>query len=121
MAFVVPQFPLNINVWRAGNATSNPPDVTTTGNLSPGKRVTTASNIGEVPPPAMLSELLFPKQVDIRGANQGAGSDTLEIPAASGRYYSCLQTEEVGLGFANHHRIAFVQQAPTSFSPILLA
>jgi hypothetical protein len=109
MAFRLPTFNVAVNIWRFGNATTNPPDVVTTGNLAIGRRVGvllayTSTSVTE-PGGAWL---LLPANTDIRDNKAPAGADTCEVPAGTGRFYSVVWVEDLGLGFFNEHRFAEV-------------
>jgi hypothetical protein len=112
MAFVVPQMPLAVNIWRTRTAGGayGAPDVVTVGNLSPGKRVfatlllqTAGGNNNPLP-----VELLLPKGTDIRARWNNTLPDTCEVPAGSLRFYDVLWVDDVGKGFANEYRIALI-------------
>jgi hypothetical protein len=117
-AYRVPTFPLSVNVWRNGNPVANPPDVVTVGNLSPGRRVMVAAGTLPLNPATtcpLYVEVLLPRLTDVRGVNTVAGPDTVEVPAGSLRYYTVLQVDDIGKGFANEHRFAVLaQQSPWS-------
>jgi hypothetical protein len=116
MPYVIPSFPLLVNVWRHGSGPPAVPALITSGNLTTGRRVTTGpfhtlgSGID-----AMFRWLLLPAGADVRGQWTASGADVVECPAGSGRLYSVLDSEEVGYGFSNWHRIA--QLVPISPFP----
>ncbi len=115
MAYILPHFNLFVNVWRNGNATSNPPDGVYPCNLTPGKRFTAAeTDTGVVPQWITGTYILLPPFVDIRGVPDTAGAaDTAEVPAGSGRFYQVYLVEDIGKGFLNEHRFAsIVQRGP---------
>ena len=112
MSFRVPAMPLAVNIWRVGNNVANPPDVVTVCNLSPGKRTMTAFASlegGNFSQPTLLMQALLPKGTDVRPAAGTPGSDQgdiLEIPAATGRFYTAVGVDDVGRGFSNEYRLA---------------
>lgn len=56
-----------------------------------------------------VTVILFPKSTDIRGLRNVSGfSDGIEAPSGSGHYYSVIDWETRGLGYANEHRAAMV-------------
>lgn len=121
MAYVLPQFPLTVNIWRNGNATSNPPDVVTTCNLSPGRRTMVAglqAVAGLAAGPVLFMEILLPNLADIRGWNDAGGKDTVEVPAGTGRFYECWFVDDIAKGFANVHRFAILVQLTPWPSPV---
>jgi len=105
----LPTFNLEVRIWRSGNPTTNPPDVTTICNLALGKRTglgvantdTNASNIGGM-------WLLLPKGTDIRDLKDATGPDVVEVPGGTGRFYDVCWVDDAGLGFANEHRFAVI-------------
>jgi len=122
MAFSLPAFPLMANIWRNGNATSNPPDVVSPCNLAYGKRVMTQYwDWGEGPPPvdsAVFSCLLLPPLTDIRDGFNPSAQDTVEVPQGSGRLYQCMFVDDLGKGFANEHRFAMLKKVQFWPEPI---
>lgn len=124
MAFRVPTFPLTVNIWRYGNAVANPADVVSPGSISPGRRSTEQvtpvySNVAfsaaarliytELQQP--ITELLLPKLTDVQpwGLNATApNGDCVEAPAGSGRFYVVIGVEDVGKGFSNEYRLAWM-------------
>jgi hypothetical protein len=56
--------------------------------------------------PAIYAEVLFPKLTDIRAIWNGVGTDIIELPAGSKRFYSVIHVDDVGKGFSNEYRLA---------------
>jgi len=113
MPFVIPTFNLAVSIWRTGWAANNyaTPDVTTMGNLSPGKRtmVGRQGTTINTPPAVVFMELLLPKLTDIRQAiTTNNTEDLVEVPAGSKRFYLVQYVDDIGKGFANEHRIAWI-------------
>jgi hypothetical protein len=112
MAFRPPTFNLAVKIWRTATPYAGVAAVTTTGNLSLGKRVLSLPQQfsgGNMWPE--FSEVLLPKLTDVRGiARAGASGDLLECPAGSGRTYYVLWVEDVGKGFPNEYRVAVCVQ-----------
>jgi len=111
MAFRVPTFNLAVSIWRVGGTGGSyaAPDVGTTGNLSPGKRVMLGEVGGwQVSKSIIANELLLPKLTDIRSFYNATNPDLVEVPAGSKRFYQVLDVADIGKGFANEHRIAFL-------------
>lgn len=117
MRWRLPTWIVPVNIWRFTTPTSHAPDATAVGNFTPGRRVYSGS-IGPSPSPATwfpVMFLLLPDGTDIRGEARNTGEpDTVEIPAGSGRMYSCIFVDYVALGFANQHLQAVVTQVPDS-------
>lgn len=109
MAFVLPTFNLAVNIWRHGNPTTNPADVTAMGNLALGRRAGLDVPIqfyGSTPRGLMW--LLLPKSTDVRDGKAATGEDTVEVPATSKRYYTVKWVDDIGAGFQNEHRFAMI-------------
>jgi len=107
MAFLLPTFNLQVNIWRAGNGPPNPPDVATVGNLTPGRRHITPYALEPGGPQVAANMfLLLPRGTDIRDAKAATGDDLVEVPAGSGRFYMCRFVDDVAFGFSNEHRLA---------------
>jgi len=106
MAFRVPNFNLNANVWRATHHVSAPPDVVCMCNLTPGKRVM-QSNVFDLGVPM---EVLLTAHQDVRPEQEfnpaSTDGDCMEIPAGSGRYYWIVGVDDVAKGFSNEYRLA---------------
>jgi hypothetical protein len=52
--------------------------------------------------------VLFPQGSDVRDISCGSGSDLLEVPAGSGRWYLVVYVDDVAKGFTNEYRSASV-------------
>jgi len=119
MPYVIPAMPLVVNVWRNGNPTTNPPDVITIGNLSPGKRVFLGYNPIRVGAQSqLLMELLIPPRIDVRGPNNAGGADVVECPAGTARFYEVVFVDDIGKGFPNEHRLVIMGQSAGWPNPI---
>ena len=106
MAFRTPNFNLAVSIWRFTSLpTTNPPDVVTTGNLTPGRRVQEGAVNGGL---QGHSYVLLPALTDVRGVIDGAvpSGDIMEVPTGSGRFYFVQWVEDVAKGFANEYRMA---------------
>lgn len=122
MSFVVPNFNLPVNLWRAGFAVPpvGMPALTFFGNLNPGRRTYlgsypwSQSSLGSM----LLMYLLVPAHTDIRGQISVGTGDLVEVPAGSGRYYKVGWVDDVGKGFPNEHRLAVLVQASPWPTPL---
>lgn len=103
MSFSVPNFNIQCNVWRAGNGPPNPADEIFDCNLAFGRRVSSYQGVISVPNEPIMS-LLLPVGTDLRGPQTAAPDACVEVPAGSGRYYTCIGVDDVGKGFTNEHR-----------------
>lgn len=109
MAFTLPTFNLTANIWRHGNPTSNPPDVVTVANLAYGERTSVPYAVTTTSTTVYGGMwLLCPKGTDIRDDKAPAGSDTVEVPAGTGRFYDVVWVDDAGAGFDNEHRFALI-------------
>lgn len=62
-----------------------------------------------------LMTLLFPAGTDIRGPEDARGFDFIQIQIASNlRFYGVVQSDHIGLGFANWHGGALLYAIPGS-------
>lgn len=78
--------------------------------LTFGHRVNVAASGGTtfqgIPVHAM--SLLLNPLADIRGPQDSVSSDLVEVPAGSGRLYWVIGVDDIGKGFANEHRFAYI-------------
>ncbi len=123
MAFVIPEFPLTVNVF-TGNNISVAARLQCPGNLAWGKRSGNTgfgiSTPGFNNPFPWTMDLLVPALTDIRDFGTSSGTaDALEIPAGSGRFYLAFHVDDIGKGFPNEHRCAIVAKrvGPLGFWP----
>jgi hypothetical protein len=112
MAFVVPTFNIQCNIWRSGNPPPAAPDLTVECNLAFGRRVSSYQGVISVPNEPIMS-LLLPPSTDIRGPQSGAQDVAVEVPAGSGRFYTILGVDDIGKGFPNEHRCALLAWTST--------
>lgn len=112
MPYVLPTFNLAVSIWRTGWVASNyaTPDVSTMGNLSPGKVVSMNRGASlNTAVAAFVMELRLPKLTDIRAAYQANNTeDLVEVPAGSKRFYEVQYVDDIGKGFTNEHRLAVI-------------
>lgn len=120
MAYRLPTFNIEVNIWRFGSDVTDPPDETAIGNHAIGRRVNHMLE-GEVIPgagPFGFSWILLPALTLLYGDTDTAGTgDNLEIPAGSGRWYHCLWSEVSALGFDNEHVVGTVIRLPAAPLP----
>lgn len=117
MGFSVPQFPLDVNIWRNATPHSSPPDVRAKGNLAWGRRVNEGRAAGGEEGVFVMT-LLLPHNTDIRSHVTASGNDTLEVPAGTGRFYDVVDVDDIGKGFPNEHRAAVISQGGNWPAPI---
>lgn len=103
-----PTFNLTINCWQnfVGIFVVPPvalPTLVTTAQLTLGDRVTFLSAISN------NRYILVPKLTDLNWVRPLFGSDYIECPAGSGRFYVVRDVDDVGKGFANEYRQVMVQ------------
>ena len=113
MAFQAPTFNITCNVW---TGTSPPPAAARITGLpcqlrAAGKQSTGQDQINSW---SFLWLLLVAKGTDLRDyANTPSGSDILEVPAGSLRYYTVQYVDDVARGFTNEYRVAMLlKRAP---------
>lgn len=126
MAFTLPTFNITVNIWRlqgAGGAYVTP-SVISLANLTPGKRVMVGKISGATVSDQFDMELLLPALTDIRAFWNGTAGDLVEAPAGTNRFYIVTQVDDIGKGFPNEHRIAWMQysiQGALNFVPPIVA
>lgn len=106
----LPAFPIMVGI-RSSGSTVGAPRVTVEANLAYGKRVMTQywdwSLSGEN---AVFANLLLPALTDIRDYSSTTGSDSVECPVGSGRFYLVDYVDDLGKGFPNEHRFALMEK-----------
>lgn len=87
--------------------------------LTYGRRVQVASTGGTTLPGVLVlvMNLLLPPLTDVRGPQDIAGFDMVEVPADSGRWYQVVGVDDIGKGFANEHRTASIFALAASWTP----
>lgn len=116
MAFIVPQMPVKVCIWRVSGTGGDyaAPDVTTVCNLTPGKRVFLGiPTVTAAQKDAICMEMLLPKLTDIRATWNGLQPDLVEVPKGSKRFYGVVFVDDIGKGFANEHRLALISYTVT--------
>ena len=112
MAFTVPEFPLQVDIYTGPWATRSL-RISTFCNLAPGRRVYTlpaGEDAGSFIA-TTTSYLLLPALTDIRDWScAGHQTDFVEVPAASGRWYGVQVVDDAGKGFPNEHRVAIISK-----------
>jgi hypothetical protein len=113
MAYRLPTFNLQVNIWRFSTPLANPPDVTSPCQLRyPGSRPAGDTDTDEPQQRAYVMTLLLPPLVDIQdGFSPLPEGDVVEVPAFSGRYYRVEIVDDVAKGFPNEHRYAAISKA----------
>jgi len=118
--YKVPVFNITANVWNPPAAHPAAPSLVTPCQMRyPGRKPWALSQ--PLPPEwAVPWSVLFPKLTDIRDSNSLGGNSTVEVPAGSGRFYRVAQFDDVGKGFPNDHRLAYVVKLATApLNPIV--
>jgi len=116
MAFNPPTFNLTCNVWTGQDWPLPAPRLSPRCNLAWGKRVQSAYfGSDEQQPPFTSALLLLSSGTDIRDTSclsfplgNTVGQDIVEVPAGSGRYYYAIGVDDIGKGFSNEHRAAWL-------------
>jgi hypothetical protein len=117
MAFVLPTFNLSCNVWHGLiDPRTHPPSITVDCQLR-GVNQSSGTSSPELPY-VPGNYFLFPPLTDIRDGSGPSGTDSLECPAGSGRFYYVTNVDDIGKGFTNEHRYALVQKYPPWPEPI---
>lgn len=120
MAFVPPTFNLVCKIWDKGVPVANPPrnPAQVCQLRVPHSINFVAVNIFPINE-YIAAMLLLPANTDIRDdiPNSNIG-DTVECPSGSGRYYEVFQVDDVGKGFLNEYRIAYIGKSSTIAWPV---
>jgi hypothetical protein len=117
MAFTLPTFNLTANIWNAAIGPPNPPDIVTAAALmAPRKNALIAYALEIGSGDAIQSFILLPALTDIRdGAGATAVVSLIELPAGSGRFYSCEWFDDVAKGYPNEYRLGCIGKVPFSW------
>jgi len=124
MAYKVPTFNSFANVWHGQTTQANPvgaPDLLVQCQLRWCGRGPTEALRPNDQAWQQGWQILFPKLTDIRDVYNAAlfdRWDTIEAPAGSGRYYGVQNVDDVGKGFTNEYRIAYVHKIGVWPTPI---
>ncbi len=117
MAFDLPTFNLSVDVY-TGPWLTRAFRLNTPGNLAFSRRVVQIQG-GFVPtsPSSTLSTLmtlLLPPLTDVRDHFCGGSYDVVEVPSGSGRWYAVAGVDDIGKGFTNEHRCAWLAKIGAS-------
>jgi hypothetical protein len=120
MAFTVPDFNLSCNIF-TGPWIGKVFRLSADCNLAQGKRSMPVFVFENNAPQnyTTSSQLLLPAGTDIRDASPGGEPDIVEVPAGSGRWYSCVTVDDFGKGFDNEHRFAILHKIWEQLNPVL--
>lgn len=116
MAYVIPTFNLVCNVYTSGDDFTTP-RLSVECNLALGRRVTFPPLIETEDLPVLGMYLLVPAGTDIRDGYNATGNDNVECPAGSGRFYTVFIVDDIGKGFPNEHRFAYLVKFGGSLWP----
>ena len=113
MPFQLPTMNITCDVW---TGTTPPPGAPRLTGIACQLRAAGKQSTGQDPANAwsFLWALLVPKLTDLRdSANTPSGSDIVEVPAGTGRFYTVQYVDDVARGFTNEYRVAFLlKRAP---------
>lgn len=108
----VPAFNLTCDIWfgQFANPPVGPPNLVAVPCLiTPGDRVPVAS------PLLYITYILLPKGTDVARNPRSLAlpfGDIIEAPRGTGRFYFVRWVEDVGKGFPNEYRQAYVEACP---------
>jgi len=124
MAFTVPEFPITCEIW-TGPWLSKVLRLTAVPcNLAWGKRCNTFPQTETDPTvnnDSPLMVLLLPALTDIRNRIISGVTDLVECPSGSGRWYAVAGVDDIGKGFPNEHRAAWLLQVSKFLNPTTFA
>jgi len=120
MAFRVPTFNIDCNVWFDGETVppGGAPDVSVECQLrwcGHGPSESQDPDFTSWQPGWLL---LVPKGTDIRDRFNASGKALVECPVGTGRYYQVNYVDDVARGFTNEYRMAFLNKVGEWPSPI---
>lgn len=120
MAFSVPTFPLLCNLYR-GPWTARVFADQLPCNLAMGRRVNTTwfDEVPQSEATGVFFQLLVPALSDVRDLSNAITPDVVECPEGSGRWYGVSYVDDVGKGFPNEYRIAFISKIFEALDPAL--
>lgn len=105
--YQLPNFNLDVNLWRVPATVEDPPTLQFKANLSRGSRIfqipVYANGLNSLTSQMIL---LCPKLTDIRPSDTEEWRDVVEVPAGSGRYYGVAAVDDTAKGFPNEYRHA---------------
>jgi len=114
VAFQLPNFNITVNIWTGPNAPpfGAPRVAAAPANLAWGKRVSSMSTGGTSTAGILVSTmtLLLEATCDVRGFLSSTGSDCVEVPSGSGRYYRVWFADFIGIGSTNQHNGGVIYQ-----------
>jgi len=111
LPFQLPDFNITVNIWRAANPTTNPPDVVSPAQFYLNARIVLTigfTGAGEV---IINSELRVPKGTDLQL------DDVVEIDAGSGLFYTVIFADRVHFGFPNEYFMGVVSKGGSPVPP----
>lgn len=119
MSFNLPTFNLSCNIY-TGPWLTKTLRLNVMGNLAQGRRSMPVWVFENTAPIIYTSspQLLVPAGTDVRDGSCGTPPDIVEVPAASGRWYSAVAVDDFGKGFANEHRYAILHKIFEQLNPI---
>lgn len=120
MAFVVPAMPLTVGIYN-GPYVGRVFRLFSPANLSTG-RASRSSAFDDTGFPGILGtdrNLLLPSGTDIRDFACGLSYpyDIVEVPDGSGRWYAVGMVDDVGKGFPNEYRMAYLTKLCDTVDP----
>lgn len=110
MSFSPPTFNIRCNIWHFPHVPPAAHDLQSPCNLQLGRRnqpisLETFQND---------MSLLLPAGTDLRSFNNyGNGTDIVEVPAGTGRFYTVIGVDDGGKGFPNEFRFGLIRATRT--------
>jgi len=116
MSFRIPTFNLLCNIWHGGGIPpAGMPDISDVPCQLAWDRIGSTMTGGTSLAAFHCMLIRVAKGTDLRGKISSSGTDVVECPAGSGRYYAIGWVDDVAKGFANEFRqgIGILTQCPT--------
>jgi len=125
VAFTVPDFNIVCDIYQGPWLTRVLRSAATPCNLAFSRRVVEPQS-GFDPSAGFetltnIMSLLLPPLTDVRDHFQGTGYDVVEVPSGSGRWYAVAGVDDIGKGFPNEHRCAWLTKIGDSLNSVEFA
>jgi len=121
MSFSLPTFNITCNIYTGPFLTKVLRGSAVPCNLAWGKRVNSFWNLNadaETGAGSPLMIILLPAGTDIRTYLFYGVEDYVECPSGSGRWYGVTAVDDIGKGFSNEHRAAWLTQISQWLDPV---
>jgi hypothetical protein len=117
MAFQLPTFNIQVKIWTQATPPPAAARLQVQAQLrAAGKTSTGQDSLNSGWP--FLWAIILPPRTDVRDAANASGSDIIEAPMGTARYYDVVYVDDVARDFLNEYRICFVKKRSPWPTPI---